>query len=231
MMARPRPKLPRSISCSRMPQTRKSPSWAPAATLAPRSRARIRPRLSYPATDPWVLACGGTTIGSINGSSFTESVWNDTFGGNSGATGGGISVRFGVPSYQNGFPIPKRIKTGTVGRGIPDIAGNASPNSGYPEFVGGSSVGPTRGTSGGCTSLRRPDRPDQCHARSAGRIHQPTALHASPDSLSRRRKRIGCDRQFVRRSHRIPRDCWLECVHRLGQRHRNQAFGVLQNGS
>ena len=109
--------------------------------------SQTQAQASYPATDPWVLACGGTTIGSINGSSFEEFVWNDTFGGNSGATGGGISARFGVPSYQNGFPIPKRIKTGTVGRGIPDIAGNASPNSGYPEFVGGSSVGPTGGTS------------------------------------------------------------------------------------
>jgi kumamolisin len=103
---------------------------------------------SYPATDPWVLACGGTTIGNINGSSFTEYVWNDTFGGNSGATGGGISVRFNtIPSYQNGFPIPQRIHTGTVGRGIPDIAGNASPNSGYPELLDGQSVGPTGGTS------------------------------------------------------------------------------------
>jgi len=102
---------------------------------------------SYPASDPWVLACGGTTIGSINGSGFVEYVWNDTFGGNSGATGGGISARFGLPSYQVGFPVPKRNNTGTVGRGVPDVGGNASPNSGYAEFVGGNSVGPTGGTS------------------------------------------------------------------------------------
>ena len=102
---------------------------------------------SYPATDPWVLACGGTTIGSINGTNFVEFVWNDTFGQNSGATGGGISSRFGLPSYQDGFPIPKRNNTGTVGRGVPDVAGNASPNSGYPEFIGGVSSGPTGGTS------------------------------------------------------------------------------------
>jgi kumamolisin len=102
---------------------------------------------SYPATDPWVLACGGTTIGSISATEFEEYVWNDTFGGNSGATGGGISVRFGVPSYQNGFPVPTRNNTGTAGRGVPDVAGNASPNSGYPEFIGGTSSGPTGGTS------------------------------------------------------------------------------------
>lgn len=103
---------------------------------------------SYPASDPWVLACGGTTIGNINGSGFTEYVWNDTFGGNAGATGGGVSARFNtVPGYQSGFPIPTQIDTGTAGRGIPDIAGNASPNSGYAEVLGGQSVGPTGGTS------------------------------------------------------------------------------------
>jgi kumamolisin len=102
---------------------------------------------SFPATDPWVIACGGTTIGGIKGSTFVEYVWNDKFGGNSGATGGGISVRFPVPAYQSGSHIPTRIHTGTAGRGIPDIAGNASPNSGYAEFIGGSSVGPTGGTS------------------------------------------------------------------------------------
>jgi kumamolisin len=103
---------------------------------------------SYPATDPWVLACGGTTIGKVSGSSFVEYVWNDTFGGNEGATGGGVSVRFNsLPAYQDGLPIPKRIKTNTIGRGIPDVAGNASPNSGYAEFLGGQSVGPTGGTS------------------------------------------------------------------------------------
>ena len=55
---------------------------------------------SYPASDPSVLACGGTTIGNINGSNFDEYVWNDTFGLNSGATGGGVSARFSLPSYQ-----------------------------------------------------------------------------------------------------------------------------------
>ena len=103
---------------------------------------------SFPATDPWVIACGGTTIGDISGTTFEEVVWNDTFGQNSGATGGGISVLFPtLPAYQNGFSIPTRVNTGTVGRGIPDIAGDASPNSGYAEFVGGTSVGPTGGTS------------------------------------------------------------------------------------
>ena len=90
---------------------------------------------SFPATDPWVLACGGTTIGSVNGSSFDQYVWNDTFGQNSGATGGGVSPHFPVPSYQLPLKLTKNIVTGKPGRAIPDVAGNASPNSGYPQVI------------------------------------------------------------------------------------------------
>ncbi len=32
---------------------------------------------SYPATEPMVTACGGTTVGNINGSTFDEFAWND----------------------------------------------------------------------------------------------------------------------------------------------------------
>jgi len=33
--------------------------------------------VQYPASDPWVLAVGGTTIGNVAGTSFDEYVWND----------------------------------------------------------------------------------------------------------------------------------------------------------
>jgi kumamolisin len=102
---------------------------------------------SFPASDPWVLACGGTTIGNVSGSSFTEYVWNDTWQGGSGATGGGVSARYQPPSYQNSVELPKRIGSGASGRGLPDIAGNASVNSGYPLFLAGQSSGPIGGTS------------------------------------------------------------------------------------
>jgi kumamolisin len=102
---------------------------------------------SFPASDPWVLACGGTTIGNVNGSSFTEYVWNDTWQGGSGATGGGVSARYPVPGYQSSVEVPKRNGTGTSGRGLPDIAGNASVNSGYPLYLAGQPAGPIGGTS------------------------------------------------------------------------------------
>ena len=97
---------------------------------------------SYPASDIWVTACGGTTIGNIQGQSFDEWVWNDN-----GATGGGVSARFAVPPYQAAARIPKRLGTGTAGRGIPDIAGNASPYSGYPQVINGQKPESIGGTS------------------------------------------------------------------------------------
>jgi kumamolisin len=91
----------------------------------------------YPASDPWSLACGGTTIGNINNSSFDEYVWNDSSDDGPRATGGGVSNRFQLPSYQQNVNVPMSLNGGQPGRGIPDVAGNASPNSGYPLTVGG----------------------------------------------------------------------------------------------
>ena len=104
----------------------------------------------FPGSDTWVLSCGGTTVGNISGSSFDEYVWNDTWttnGGGSGATGGGVSAQFPVPAWQNSVAVPKRNVTATAGRGTPDVAGNASPNSGYPNYTGGISNTPIGGTS------------------------------------------------------------------------------------
>ena len=108
---------------------------------------QARAQTSYPATEPWVLACGGTTIGNVNGGTFDEYVWNDVGAAGPGATGGGVSARFPPPSYQSGANVPKRVGTATPGRGIPDIAGNASENSGYPEVIGGQPPQPVGGTS------------------------------------------------------------------------------------
>jgi kumamolisin len=97
--------------------------------------------VQYPASDPWVLSVGGTTIGNISGSNFDEYAWNDTFsfGGFSGngATGGGISDLFPQPSYQVDAGVPLSVNDGHRGRGVPDVSANASPNSGYPIILNG----------------------------------------------------------------------------------------------
>jgi kumamolisin len=108
--------------------------------------SKTQAQTSYPASDPWVTACGGTTLGNVIGTTFDEYVWNDVGKAGPGATGGGISAHFPVPAYQAGVHLPVRNGTRQAGRGIPDIAGNASENSGYPQFIGGQEQ-PVGGTS------------------------------------------------------------------------------------
>jgi kumamolisin len=95
--------------------------------------------VDFPASSPHVLACGGTElIGSVS-TITSETVWND--GTQGGATGGGFSTLFPVPSWQTGVGIAGS------GRGVPDVAGDAAPESGYnilvdgqQEVVGGTSA-------------------------------------------------------------------------------------------
>jgi kumamolisin len=55
-----------------------------------------------------------------------------------GATGGGVSVQFPLPSYQNAADVPDSANPGgTKGRGVPDVAGDADPNTGYTIRVDG----------------------------------------------------------------------------------------------
>ena len=106
-------------------------------------------QVSYPASEPWVTACGGTTVGNVKGATFEEFAWNDrSTGGSSspGATGGGISDRFAPPDYQRNAAVPKNIVSGKAGRGVPDVAANASENSGYIQYIQGQR-GPVGGTS------------------------------------------------------------------------------------
>lgn len=102
--------------------------------------------VQFPGSSPWVLAVGGTTIGDVSGSTFDEYVWNDPNPPDPrqwGTTGGGVSAFFPLPSYQSTAGVPASLYNGTAGRGVPDVAGNASINSGYSGiFIGGSpSVG------------------------------------------------------------------------------------------
>ncbi len=95
-----------------------------------------RNHVDFPASSPWVLACGGTKLVGPNGAIQSETVWND--GANGGATGGGVSSHFSKPAYQAKINVPK--PSGTVnptGRGVPDVAGVADPNTGYAVIIDG----------------------------------------------------------------------------------------------
>jgi kumamolisin len=86
----------------------------------------------YPASDPFVTGCGGTTlILDPSGQPISENTWNDAvYSGNGGATGGGVSDHFASSTapWQSGVQINEQPLSG---RGVPDLAGNASPCSGY----------------------------------------------------------------------------------------------------
>ena len=109
--------------------------------------------VDFPASSPHALACGGTklladpTAGAIS----SEVVWNET-AANEGAGGGGVSDQFSPPSWQASAGVPARAggssggsggspgssgSSGSSGRGVPDVAGNADPTTGYQIYSGG----------------------------------------------------------------------------------------------
>ena len=89
----------------------------------------------YPASSPWVCACGGTTI-TVSGNTITmELPWNS---GNDEGTGGGYSVVEKLPSYQASVPV--LLQKGV--RGSPDLVAAGDPASGWI-----TPFGPVGGTS------------------------------------------------------------------------------------
>jgi kumamolisin len=129
--------------------------------------------VDFPASSPYALACGGTTLVAdpSTGVVSSEVVWNET-ASNEGATGGGVSDQFALPSWQATAGVPARASGsaaaagtaaapgatdsahrrhhpgtgtgtgtgtgGTGGRGVPDVAGNADPTTGYQVYSDGS---------------------------------------------------------------------------------------------
>ena len=91
--------------------------------------------VDFPASSPHILACGGTNLQSANGTISSETVWND--GAQGGATGGGFSVQFPLPSWQASAGV---TPPSGGGRGVPDVSGDADPESGYQVLVDGESL-------------------------------------------------------------------------------------------
>jgi kumamolisin len=93
------------------------------------------PTVDFPAASPYAIGCGGTKL-TLSGSAIgNEQVWNE-LASDEGATGGGVSENFALPGYQQGVRVPK-APNGFVGRGVPDVAGNADPETGYNVVVDG----------------------------------------------------------------------------------------------
>jgi kumamolisin len=96
--------------------------------------------VDFPASSPHVLAAGGTHITVTDGKITAEAVWND--GANGGAGGGGVSAVFALPSWQQGLQVTATGvgRTALTKRGVPDISGDADPESGYVVRVDGSNT-------------------------------------------------------------------------------------------
>ena len=94
-----------------------------------------RAHVDFPASSPHVLACGGTRLEASGGAIEREVVWDETRGG---ATGGGVSDVFPRPAYQQSVGVPPSANASRfAGRGVPDVAGNADPATGYEIRVDG----------------------------------------------------------------------------------------------
>jgi kumamolisin len=137
--------------------------------------------VDFPASSPFVLACGGTSLEAVGGSIGAEVVWND--GAGNGASGGGISNFFALPGWQSGVKA-----TGNQGqsiplskRGVPDVAGNADPNTGYDVRIDGtdSVIGGTSAVAPLWAALLA--RINQTSGKPAGYINP--QLYQNPSSL------------------------------------------------
>ncbi len=93
--------------------------------------------VDFPSSSPFALGCGGTKLIASGTTITNESVWNED--PTRSATGGGVSDFFALPTYQNTANIPSSSNPpgNRQGRGVPDVAGNADPITGYVVRVDG----------------------------------------------------------------------------------------------
>ncbi len=105
--------------------------------------------VDFPASSPWVLAVGGTRLEAdpTAGTIASEVVWNDLADGH-GATGGGVSRLFPVPSWQSRADVPPNADgSGKTGRGVPDVASLADPETPFVVLGPDGKLGLVGGTS------------------------------------------------------------------------------------
>ena len=95
--------------------------------------------VDFPASSPYVIGCGGTRLNAAGGKITSQVVWDDL--PNGGATGGGVSDVFPLPSWQAAAGVPPSANPGgRVGRGVPDVSGDADPQTGYSVLVDGQQI-------------------------------------------------------------------------------------------
>jgi hypothetical protein len=107
-----------------------------------------------PASQPYVLGVGGTSIANFGAG--TETVWNDS-AQQQGAGGGGVSRVWQMPEYQYQYGVPGVVSSDSQAdivtsgppyfREVPDVSADADPETGYVVYFRGSWLGGNGGTS------------------------------------------------------------------------------------
>jgi kumamolisin len=97
-------------------------------------------QVDFPASSPHALGCGGTSLRASGGAISSEVVWNG--GASGGAGGGGVSTVFPVPGWQTGLSTvgSDGEQKPLSGRGVPDVCGDADPETGYDVLIDGQSA-------------------------------------------------------------------------------------------
>lgn len=86
--------------------------------------------VDFPASASNVIGCGGTTLTCPSRNYSTNSTSEVCWSG----SGGGVSAQFSVPSYQSSIATQLRATK----RCVPDVSGNADPNTGWLIYLHGS---------------------------------------------------------------------------------------------
>ena len=89
------------------------------------------PTVNFPASDPYVLSVGGTSLSFLNNNAIVQEGWGGNISGKTYGSGGGYSKYFSRPAYQNG------VKNITDMRGVPDVAMDADNYTGIQVITGG----------------------------------------------------------------------------------------------
>src|SRR5205807_7258375 len=94
----------------------------------PQTGANTAPSVDDPASQPYVTGVGGTTLHvNFDNTYQFEQVWNDR-NINNGASGGGISLVWHMPYWQQAPGVANAYSTGF--REVPDVSLNADPQTG-----------------------------------------------------------------------------------------------------
>jgi kumamolisin len=182
--------------------------------------------VAFPASSPHVLACGGTILAASPNGGATEIVWNESRVSGV-ASGGGISALFDLPPFQGRHRVPARYGTRRdAGRGIPDVAANASSSTGYliwaddtPISLGGTSAA-TPLWAGLIACL------NEALGRSVGYLTPLLYSRHAPRAGALLDIRTGNNQLFGRQGYRARRG-WDPCTG-LGSPHGNKLLAWLQ---